>query len=247
MTITRILRRRALGAGLAAIAATLGPAPLAHAEIDDDARLVLSVDGSAWVSDVLTPMFEASHVWTAGDSGTYSVLFRNDSGEPAQAFAEFVLEGPAAEVLEARLRMDDEPWALGPTSSVIDVAAGQVVQLDLELTIPSTAASVRTALGAEVSAIVTLRGEVPETGPDGDADANADGLSSVGTGILAATGSSVALFVALGLLLAGVGGWLVARVRRQRRSQPAGEDMPGASGTLDDANRSSSLTSRGAS
>lgn len=262
-------RLGARGRWVGIILAVVAAAPWTAAAADDDPRLVLSSDGSAWISDVVTPMFDSSHVWVPGESGSYSVLFRNDSDEPAEAFAELVLAGPAAEVFESRLRMDEHPWAAGPTSPVLPVAPGQVVRLDLELTLPDTTATLRTALAADVSARVTLRAQTPETRPDIDSEGDTDGPESAGTGdlpgsettvssgssgssgitsvadgsssagrdVLAWTGASPALLVALSVLLAGSGALVVVRHRRRRDAE---EDASGAGAVVDRGDETSS-------
>ena len=254
MLMDRKRGRAVRGTACAALSAALLMGAGSPASADDsDARLVLSVDGTVWVQDVLTEMFDSGHVWVPGDSSTYTVLFRNDSGEPAHAFADLVLTGPAAELFEARLRMDQAPWAKAPTSPVLDVAAGQVVRLDLELTLASTHETIRTAREGDVSAQVTLRGTDPGTG-GGVSDPGAGpgtggasqgsgpgaghggvaGGSSEAAGQLAWTGwsSAGALTLALTALVTGLGIVVSRRSRRRRGEGGHGPLAPGDVTTL---------------
>lgn len=225
--------RRRVGAGLTgavlAVGSLAAAAPGASAAPADPPRLVLSVDGQAWVRDVTTPVFDPGHVWTAGDTATYTVLFRNDSGEDAEGFAEMTLTGPAAEMFETRLRVDAGAWVPGPRSQVVPVAPGQVVQVEMDLTLSSTSTNPRESRTADLAATVTLRGEGPgagtgpeapgpRPGPDpGTGAASGPGTWGPGGGILAVTGASVAWTAAAALALGLTGRWLLVVARRRSR------------------------------
>lgn len=230
----RRLARRWVGVGSAGAVLAVGSlataAPVASAASADPPRLVLSVDGQAWVRDVTTPVFDPGHVWTAGDTATYTVLFRNDSGEDAEGFAEMNLTGRAAEMFETRLRVDAGAWVPGPRSQVVPVAPGQVVRVELDLTLSSTSTNPRESRTADLAATVTLRGEGAGAGIDPDPRPSPDpgtrdgtgavsgpGTGGVGSGTLATTGASVVWVAAAALALGLTGRWLLVVARRGSR------------------------------
>ena len=164
------IRRMGVAAVAVALLAVPAPAHASNATVEGP-RLNLSVDGEVWVQDITTPVFEPAHVWVPGDSMTYTVMFRNDSGETAEGFGTLALEGAANDLLHTRLRVDGGGWKDGPQSEVVQVAPGQVVRLDMELSLPTGGVNPRTALYSDLQATVTLRGEDGSTGnPDPDPD-----------------------------------------------------------------------------
>lgn len=132
--IRKVLVRTALTAAAAAVGVmgTLTPATAADS---DQPRLLLSVDGQAWAREVTTTMFDPNHVWVPEDSATYSVLFRNNSGQDAEGFGQVQLTGPGAHMFTTRLRVDNGPWHTGTQSPTVTLAADQSAQLDIELTL----------------------------------------------------------------------------------------------------------------
>lgn len=233
--------RRTRAAGLAALALAAGTAVLAPpsawaAPAGEEPRLVISVDGQAWVRDVTTPVFDPAHVWTPADSKTYTVQFRNDSGQDAEGFAELSLGGAAADLFDTRLRVDSGPWVAGPRSETVAVAPGQVVVVEMDLAVSETSTNPLTSVAADLAATITLRGTEPDPGDpvdpggSGGADDRA-GTSGTGTGpgsgggVLATTGTTVAWAgaLALGALLAGRSLHAATR-RRSRLNESAAAD-----------------------
>lgn len=213
-------RWRAVCALLAVAGAQLfAVAPAAAAEGD---RLLLSVDGALWVRDVTTPIYDPTHLWVPGDSMTYTVLFRNESGEPAQGFGELKLDGAPEGMFESKLRLDDRPWVDGPRSEVLDVAPGQVVRLQMELTMLADAPNPRAQVEAPIAATVTLRGGVDDSGTDAGQGGPGGGWVRPGPGWLATTGASVAWLVALAAIGLAVGAALFGAARRRRTEDDHG-------------------------
>lgn len=208
-----------------AVGVVLAGAPLAAHASDDD-RLMLSADGVVWARDLDVPIFDPAHLWVPGDLSTHTVWARNGAGESAEVFGELDLSGEAASLFTVRVRVDERPWSEDHQSEAITLAAGQVAQVQLQVTMRTDAANPRQQVAVPVSASITLRsveGSTP-TDPDQETPGPGAGEQPVpGDGELADTGTSVGWIALVAALVSVVGWWLVALARRR-----GGQEREGA-------------------
>lgn len=204
-------RRVMRSASIAAMSVVLAVGLTAQPATAKD-PLVVSLDTETWTQDITTELFPSSWAWVAGDSKVHTVWFRNDSGEDATAVAEIDLSGPDATLFDSRLRVDAATWVPGPATASFAVAPGEVVRVDMELSLSATSTNPRRTAVVPVQAIITLTGNGTDS-TGSDPDGAASGPTTPGR--LATTGAAVLGVAMLASALLAAGWWLLAAARRR--------------------------------
>jgi LPXTG-motif cell wall-anchored protein len=206
-------RRVLLGAGIAAVAVLLSPAP-AHAA---ENAIAISVDGGPFRTSTVNVPVLGDVVVVPGDSATKTITIRNDgqtAGTLTAQLSDVAVSGRPDDGLASALRVGGRPAAeLADGAALIPktpLGVGQTVQIPLSYEFPVDATTGNGVTGASrVSFDVTLT--LTATQP-----------STAGTGLLAATGRSVSLPAVVGGTIAVAAGAALLIVRRRRRAAPAG-------------------------
>lgn len=219
----------------------------------------VSLDGATgWSDDLTSALFDSTWRWTPGDaSGAVTSLYvRNDSGADARATVDLqVLDVPAG-LFVPEVQVDGGPWLATPAVDAVPMTPGQVVKVDMRLSIPQDhLVNPPAAAPGCAFATVTLTmdgdggsgggggtgpgggGDTPGGGGTGSGGAGADGSSATGgpstaaagsgsAGALAVTGSETVRILLASGALTVAGVFLGVVARRRREAR----SLPDASG-----------------